>query len=331
MSRLLPTRLLLLSIPALLLLGCPTGDDDDDDTTGGDPCETGTGDLAVVDDNNYDFVGTLDISTEEVQELTSITIDWSGLTLDMQGHPVDPTEIDMVSAVVFRYLSEEEIEEGLSTNTLEQADVALYVFAETAGLTSIELGELTLFGTDIDVETYFEASYGTWLITLAKGTTPGAGTVMPVFLQPVVAPAETTVYVTNDSTLLTVDANLAGVTSLPAPVDTPLTVDWGDLTTDGQGNEFQAGDVDQVMVGYYSTLTATDLEEQLLDLEYIYDGMWVYDLEEGGSSLDLSQLTDDGGASFGGITDDGTWILALRCTACPNPAPPFLTTFAPCE
>jgi hypothetical protein len=326
-----PTRLLLLLLPLTLLMGCPTGDDDDDDTTGGDPCEAGTGDLAVADENNYDFVGTLDISTTEVQELTSVTIDWSGLTLDMQGHPVDPTEIDMVSAVVFRYLSEEEIEYGLSTNTLEQADVALYVFAEVTGETSIELGELTLFGTDIDVETYFEASYGTWLITLAKGTTPGAGTVMPVFLLPVTAPAETTVYVTNDSTSLTVDANLAGVTQLEAPVDTPLTVDWDALTTDGQGNEFQTGDVDQVMVGYYETLTPTDLEEQLLDLEYVYDGMWRYDLEEGGSELDLSLLTDDGGAAFGGISGDGTWILALRCTACPNPAPPFLTTFLPCE
>jgi hypothetical protein len=32
-----------------------------------------------------------------------------------------------------------------------------------------------------------------------------------------------------------------------------------------------------------------------------------------------------------GVTPDGTWVLALRCSTCANPAPRFLTLLEPVE
>ena len=39
-------------------------------------------------------------------------------------------------------------------------------------------------------------------------------------------------------------------------------------------------------------------------------------------------LTRDG-EPFTGFTGEGTWILALRCSTCSNPAPPFATVLLP--
>ncbi len=317
-----------IGLVVLLPLGC-----DREEPTGCDPVEEACGDeITLTDEGNYAIDAELDIASYPVAELTDITIYWDQLTQDMQGHELTPDEdIDTVAAAVFRYLTEEEVEQGLTNDTILMKDVGLYVFAEVTGTTSVNLSELTLFGTDIDVETYFEASYGTWLIPLATGFTPGTGYRMAAFLVPTPGETTTEVHLTNDSMVLTVDADLTTLQPTEMAAGSTPTVDWSGLTLNGQGNEFKHGDVDQVMVGTYASLTPTDLEEQLLDLELIHDGMWSYDLAAGGSSLDLSLLTDEAGAAFGGITDEGTWILALRCSTCANPAPLFLTVLEVCE
>jgi hypothetical protein len=300
-----------------LLPGCP------------EETEEVSGDLVLIDANNYSFDGLMNISSYPAAELTDVLIDWSAVDTDLQTHPMDPeTDVNTMSLVVFTYLTHEEVEIGLSQNTLQQADVGLYLFTDVTGQTSESMSECTLFGTDVDVETYFELDYGqSWLITLSKGSTPGVGTLMAAFLDPTPGEENTEVILDNESTTLTVDVDIMSATALPAPADTALTIDWTGLTIDGQGNEMKMGDIDQVMVGYYASLTPTDLEDNLLDLEYVHDGMWYLDLTAGGTTAELSTLTDDDGNAFTGITAEGTWILALRCTTCPNPAPPFLTVF----
>jgi hypothetical protein len=315
---------------ALLALGCSEEEIVDDTPADDDACADG--ELALTDAGNYSYLGALDIASYPVAELTDITVDWSGLTLDMQGHELVPDEdIDTAAAVVFRYLSEEEIEEDLTADSLFMKDVALYVFDEVTGQTSVNLSELTLFGTDIDVETYFEASYGTWLIPLATGTTPGTGYRMAAFLVPTPGEITTEVFLTNDSMVLQVEADLTSLQPIELPADATPTIDWAGLTVNGMGNEIDLGKIDQVMVGTYADLTAADLEEQLLDLELIHDGMWTYDMTAGGSSLDLGLLTDEAGDAFTGISAEGTWILALRCGSCANPAPLYLGILQPCE
>lgn len=50
------------------------------------------------------------------------------------------------------------------------------------------------------------------------------------------------------------------------------------------------------------------------------------------TKLNLSTLTEETSAApFTGIDGTGTWILALKCTKCTNPAPWFLTILTACQ
>ena len=178
----------------------------------------------------------------------------------------------------------------------------------------------------MDVETYFELAYGeTWMHTLSTGDTPGVGTRMAAFFTPTPTSEVTEVMLTNDSTVLDVETDMTSLTLPQVPADADVEIDWDALTTDSQGNPLSQGGIDQVMLGVYESLSASDLEENLLDLENVHDGMWYLDLDQGGTSAGLTQLTDADGGAFPGFSTPGTWMLALRCTTCPNPAPPFLT------
>ena len=302
-------------------------DDDDDDDDGS--CSGGS--VTLTDENNYVFSGTLDIQSYPLKEFSDVLFDWGGLTKDLQGHDLNPaTDIDTSAIIVLSpELTEEDIEEGLSTNTLSQSAMVAYLSLSPNGTTQASLSEYTVFGNDIDIETYFEASYGNWLFTIATGDTPGVGTRMTSFLQPGAEATAESLTLTDDATLLTVDVDLTTLTPLAVEAGTAnLSVDWSGLTAKGDGSEFVARDVDQVMVAHYASLGLSDLEEQFLDIELIADTIWTVSVSSG-TTVDFANLysaTDD----FTGIDDEGVWILALRCTTCANPAPPFLSILQPC-
>jgi len=47
--------------------------------------------------------------------------------------------------------------------------------------------------------------------------------------------------------------------------------------------------------------------------------------------VNLSTFTNESGQPFTGIDDTGTWVLALSCGDCRNPAPWYLTILEPCS
>jgi hypothetical protein len=65
-------------------------------------------------------------------------------------------------------------------------------------------------------------------------------------------------------------------------------------------------------------------------METIADTLFKKDIEAG-SVVRLGDLVDDSGALFSGISDDGTWIVALTCGSCANPAPWFLSVLEVCS
>lgn len=320
------------AVYVLLLAAIPAcaGDPEDDDVADDDTADDDTADddvastLTLSDSQNYSFEGTLDIQPYDLADGSDPLFDWSGLETDLQGHALDPVaDVDQVTIVVFRYLSEGEVEEKLSSNTLEQVDVGLFASVDPGGATSARLSDLTLMGNDIDVEQYFVEGYGTWLVSLATGSTPGVGTRMAAFARPVPSEVETTLTFAEDSTVLDFTVDLASLSPLAAPAGVAeLTVDWSGVDTDGLGNPFQADSVDRVMVGLYASLTPADLETQFLDLEIVADSLWRLDVS-GGTEAALGQATGD--TPFPGFDSAGIWVLALQCTSCANPAPPFLT------
>jgi hypothetical protein len=76
-----------------------------------------------------------------------------------------------------------------------------------------------------------------------------------------------------------------------------------------------------------------DLEDptNFLNLDTIADTMYTADVTAG-TSFDLSQTKDPTGASFPGIDDTHTWIVALNCTEqCTNPAPWYIAILKACS
>ena len=47
--------------------------------------------------------------------------------------------------------------------------------------------------------------------------------------------------------------------------------------------------------------------------------------------LDFTTLKDKTGASFTGVTSDGTWLVGLFCGLCRSPAPWYMTVLVPAQ
>ncbi len=303
---------------ALLLISC-----------GDDPKDTGLAysqDIILSDQNNYNFEGSLTIASADVAEQQDVLFDWSGLTIDLMGHDMDPSaDVGLASVVVFPYDTQEQITEDLSNDELMQSSIGLYVGVETEGRTSVYLSELlTLFGYDIGIVDYLTDAYQTWMFLLNSGTTPGIDSRMLMFFDPEPGSDNNAITVQNSSAQLEVDVDLTSLQPLTVLAGSDNYVDWSGVTTDARGREINLSTTDQIMVSRYLSLTAQDLESQFLDVEILADGMWSASIG-GATSITLADLTDDGGSPFPGLDADYLWLLALQCSSCLNPAPPYLT------
>lgn len=309
--------------------GSGTGDDGGDDTGDGGPDPSGA--VPITDARNYTYQGSLDAKSTAVAELTDITVDWSALGEDLQCHDLDPVaDIDNTVLLVFPYLTEEEVEEGLSTDSLEQSDLGVYLSQEPGDATSVQLADFTFFGTDADIELEFEEGSGTWLVLFATGNTVGVGSRMLTFIEPSKSTDNTLVTVEEGCSVLDYTVDIASAERTPVLADGPWLVDWSAVTQTGQGTELEPTKVSSLMLAWYSGLEVSELEAQFLDLELIATDTWTLE-HAGGTSADLSLAThvEDGSAFTGFGEADGTWILALRCRTCPNPAPLVLSVLEP--
>jgi hypothetical protein len=137
------------------------------------------------------------------------------------------------------------------------------------------------------------------------------------------------VKLTNDSTQLTYTANLHNLTPIGVTAKSAaITLDWGKMMTNALGNTFIATNITNAMVGHY-TQTPAELEAKFLDLELIAADLYRAEIPAG-TVLDFSMLKNKSGQSFAGIDADGTWVVALQCGSCRNPAPWYLTILKPC-
>jgi hypothetical protein len=145
-------------------------------------------------------------------------------------------------------------------------------------------------------------------------------------------PASTNTHVamTDASTLLdyTVDFEQLQPTLVPAG-QAAINVDWSSMSVNALGYEFKPIKITDVRVARYDE-TPVQLEARFLDLETLAKETFTGPVLEG-TALSLDTLTNSAGQHFGGITAAGTWVLALECGECRNPAPWYMTVLKPCE
>lgn len=307
----------------ILLAGCIVAEDTA--TPLPDPAPSGA--VPLLDANSYSYTGVLDAPSFPVAALSDATLGWSGLTDDIQCHALDPVaDIDDTALIVFPYLSEAEVEDGLSNDSLSQADMTVYLAFQPGDDTEVSLSELSFFGTDADIETLFEEGSGSWMVLLKTGTTVAAGARMLAFLEPRTDTEQTRAEVTDGCSVLDFSADLSSLTPVPVLSDGPWLLDWGGLTRDGHGNPFVPERVDGLMIARFDE-TVPELEADFLDLTLLAEETWTYDITSG-TSADLAALPGPS-PTFPGFSSGGVWALALTCSLCPNPAPLFLTVLVP--
>jgi hypothetical protein len=100
-------------------------------------------------------------------------------------------------------------------------------------------------------------------------------------------------------------------------------IDWAKLEVPTDCGSFPINKYDWLMVARYEGISFGDLEADFLRVDELAAEVWNADVE-GRSTFDLLELVSDSGQAFTGFDDQGIWLLALRCTTCNNPAPPYL-------
>ncbi len=292
--------------------------------------------------NNYSFSSSLSVSVTPVAPNSELFFDWSGLTHDFVSHPVDPaTDIDMLSVIVWN-VGHDEMTELLNNDQLGPSYVnSPSAFYNENDVTSASIFEFVVPGggempredlmSRLNPE-LFDPELHTYTVMPAQGGIIGQGVKMVQAFRLDPTSTNQTVPITSESTSLTYQVDLTSLTPIGLPpARANVLVDWAAIQTNAMGRLFKLRSINEVMVAYYD-LTPEELEAEFLDLELIASRMWRGPVPAGDSIL-LSNLTNEAGEAFAGIDSGttGTWILALICGTCGNPAPWYITRLETCS
>lgn len=314
------------SLAVLVLVGCapflPGEEPDDASVGGGEPCLV----CALTDENQYRYAADLRARTVPLAAGADALVRWDTLAHDIHGHPRDPVEdIDAARLVAFRGLGPDEVLDALERDDLSQSAVTLYLTCAPTDA-ACALTEFGLLGNVLDVTEYFVPGQATWLVALASDDEPGASAFL--FLDPTEGIDADEAVVDDDASALDVDVDFESLAPVRVPVGRPdVDVDWSGVTRDGLGNPFYAPSVDGLLLARYDA-TPAELAERVFDLEEDALERWSLRLE-GSTHASLADV--EGDTPFAGVAPGSTWVLALRCSSCLNPAPRVLTFLEPVE
>ncbi|MCB9759016.1 MAG: hypothetical protein H6739_04185 [Alphaproteobacteria bacterium] len=272
----------------------------------------------LSDGNNYSFSSTLEADTHTVAARTDLPVDWSGLEIDLQGREVDTlADVDVLTIVILR-LDKPDALDAFVNDALLQGDIVSYATCNPPdGVDSVMLSDFDFIGNPVVPEEHILPDQGTWLLSAATLGRPGA--LMLNFFDPVDDGPQDPITLATDS------ADLAYTVDISAGEPVELEGDrleWGDLTSDMRGLPIRLSEIDRVTLARFDD-TEDEIEDGFLQVDALAEQIWTADIQAS-VSLELSALTDESGAPFGGLSGEGIWLLALQCTTCANPAPPFL-------
>lgn len=307
----------------------------------GPPSVTCTDGIIVANEmNDYLFASALTLPVAHVKPMSNLTFDWSGVTKDFHGQAVSPTtDLGTILLLVFD-LPLATFEREACDDTLSLASSVVSpppTFTPTGGTTSAPFyGDFSWagvavsaanFGQYLDASLYPPANT-TFLIAAQTGAILGNDLRMMQAFQLDPTSTNTTVNLTNGSTTLSYSADLHHLhpTGVPAG-EAAMTLDWGRMKTNALGVTFDPTQITSAIVGHYDQ-TPDQLEAQFGDLRTIATHLYSANIVSG-AVLDFTALADSAGNRFPGVDATGTWLVALMCDNCRNPAPWYLTILEP--
>jgi hypothetical protein len=292
---------------------------------GGGGCNNGGGgaDLVMTDVNNYKIdEATTDMAFGHVtvQQETDFCFDWSGMTTDIRGRPLDPTTIEQVLLVDFPYDEIDLVSKIVDENYIPQEGVSPFIFdnTTTGGGTYACATEMNVVGTDLTPDLLVPEEGRTWLLSLVKfpGAVQEIQQVMLIDFQPA---GVNEVAFADGMSSITIGPDLGS-----KPIETAAdlgtyTLDWSDLEKDVNGKAWDNLVGDKLFIVNYDG-TVEDIEADFLLLDY--HATAVYDLDvRGKTSAILNEASTEEGETFAGFTTDGTWVVGIACSSCISPIP----------
>ena len=309
--------------------------------SGGSSGGSCTAKVTANESNDYQFSSTLMFPTIKVKPKTNLTIDWGDLSKDFEMHSLSAkSDINQVLFIDWQ-LPLSDLETSINNDEIGNSYEGLPLkFVPDGNTTSAKVYDFglatggTVMQSDIDgfLDTSVSpSSTHTFTAIAATGTMLGAGTRMIQSFVLDSSSSTDTVKITNDSTMLQFTANLHDLSPTYIPSgQSGITLDWGHMKKNAMGRDFDTTQITHALVGKYSQ-SPSDLEgNQFLNLQMIDQELYEGDIDSG-TVVDFSKLKDSSGKSFSGISGDGTWLVALICGMCHNPAPWYLTILKPCN
>lgn len=284
-------------------------------------CGSRGSDLALSDANNYHYAGELVLDRVQVAPQQDATLDWSALTVDLRGRAVEPGEIDQLSFV--RFVAEpDEVESLLAANELGQDDAGTEIYTySNDGRTSCALTELGRGADPYDPGASLLVEDGAVWIATAMNLPDGRQDILASVMVLPATGAGDAVPLTSASTSMTTEVDLHSGEVVKAKADrgSETTVTWTDVGADVFGHPLDPLVADQLWIARFDQDVA-ELESRFLELDALATVIHRFDVY-GVTAIDLAVTPDLEGASFGGFTRDGTWLVGLVCTRCANPVP----------
>lgn len=330
-------------VPALTLLlalaeGCAGAPAEGDDTAAdsgdsadtapdsGDTADTGdtaapAGRILVDAAHNYTWTATLTPTLQVAASGAEAWVDWTGLTHDLLGRELDPTE-DVREVMLGRVLHHDaaSLAEALVMGTLVQEDVEAVYTVVADPSAKAPLSAFRYVGMPLNPADDFVEGDALWVLAAIPGGRPGVHTLG--FVEPRVDAPVTDLVLDDTTATFAFDATLAP--PLVAPAVGPWSLDWSALGVGATGRPLEETPLDTLWLGRFDGLDAAALEAQLLVAESLATEVWSLRISGADHVDDLAALVDKDGAPFPGFEADALYGLVLRCTTCIAPAPPFV-------
>jgi hypothetical protein len=298
-----------------------------------DPATAGADSIKITNANQYTSTSSLDIPVVDTAA-TDLSISWSGLDKDLLCHDVAlPSGIRNLTLLRFEK-TQAEVAKRLAGNPIAASELydVYYGYKTSGKSTSAMLSDFaTLTGKKtLDVGESYVTGDVTYLLIALSSESLGVGARSMTFLNPTADSLVSDVSIEPGCGILSFQAKLQEALSVPQTG--PWPIDWSGLEVDGQGNPTSFAGVDQLLIGFYPNRDRQSIEDKIFDIEQ--DATPLYELPlTGGTSADLADARQRGDATkkFSGFDEDseGTWLLALTCSACQNPQPIVLTMLEP--